>query len=109
MKILYLVPAIFLAGCSAQQAPAPIAVETPRVVYQKPRPLVLNRYQWKVYDAADLEKLAKSKDAPVLYALTPEGYKALTANIVELQRYIRQQKELIIVLRRTINPPKQEK
>ena len=49
------------------------------------------------------KNLQNPKDAPVLYALTPEGYKALTANIVELQRYIRQQKELIIVLRRTIN------
>lgn len=96
--------ALALAGCqtTSQNAPLP---ELAAVPVPTPAPVVMRDVQWKVYNAKELRRLAadleKSGKDTTLIALTPQGYQNLSTNMSELERFIREQKEVIVFLKKT--------
>lgn len=93
--------ALGLAGCQhdaptirPELAPVPM----PKIQSVKPREV-----QWKVYTAKDLRKLAADMEKPghdqTIIALTPQGYKNLSYNMTELERYMREQKEALLFMK----------
>ncbi|RYF04444.1 MAG: hypothetical protein EOO77_29645 [Oxalobacteraceae bacterium] len=92
-----------LAGCqSTQQATMPALAAVP---VPTPQPLVLRDVKWKVYNVRDLEALiAKQKRDGTdkqfaIIAVTPKGYQNLALNLSELERFIREQHEVIVFLK----------
>ncbi|RYD85370.1 MAG: hypothetical protein EOP84_02675 [Verrucomicrobiaceae bacterium] len=109
MKQLMIVAAcaVALGACQTKNsAPMPqlSAVQAP-----KPRPVKLRDVKWKVYNAAQLQKLiddAKKNGTEkqvVLVALSPDGYENLSYNMLELERFIKDQKASLVYLQDTIN------
>lgn len=97
-----------LAACQTNVRPplrpTPFNNVTPPTV----QPLVMERFQWKVYNLEDLKKLVAQLEREgvkdfVVVALTPEGYKALGNNMLEIQRYIQEQQQVILFLQKVIS------
>lgn len=101
-----------LGGCqTAAERPAialidpvkPAPVPVPTVA-----PVNMRDVTWKVYNVAQLETLiaeqkAKGDTKFVLMALTPKGYENLSLNLSDLERYIREQKQVTLYLKRTLD------
>lgn len=103
-----------LGGCATEPTrPSLVSPTQPLVTpYQaavdaapEPRGTSLKPVQFKVYNGRGLIALAEDikagrrKDV-VIIALTPRGYKNLSTNLAELERYIREQKTVIAYLRK---------
>lgn len=94
-----LIVALMLAGCSGEVAPTvpdPLPISIPQADV-----LVLKPVVWSVYDTKALEKvIADNKNNPdfKIFVLTPDGYKALTYNMIEIKRVMKQQKSIILYL-----------
>jgi len=85
----------FLSSCSS--APKPIEVKTvpierPAPVIQEPDPVALRDIKWYIVTEENFPQLMeefKSKNInPVLFALTDDGYEALSLNFADIKRYI---------------------
>lgn len=92
-----------LAGCqTAQQATMPTLAAVP---VPTPQPVTMRDVKWKVYNVRELEALiaqqkkAGTDKAFVMMAVTPQGYQNMALNLTELERYIREQKEVIVFLK----------
>jgi hypothetical protein len=101
--ILSLLLALSVAGCqTAEQSGPPQLAAVP---VPKAQPVVMRDVHWKVYNVKELEALiAKAKKNGTdkqlaLVTLTPKGYENLSMNLSELERYIREQKEVIVYLK----------
>lgn len=104
---LLLVAALMLAGCADPEpkivirpAPLPPMVSVPEV----DRP-ALNTVEWKVYSRAELEVLLKENEGDAdfyIYSLTPDGYRALTGNMIEINRYAQEQGAVNVFLKSTL-------
>ena len=107
-KILLL--CMLLAGCASTgglpittvvvQPDAPVAVPDTQ-------PLTLNPVQWQVMTLAQLQKLvAAIKASPqhqqTLFSLDTENYNNLMLNLIEIQRYIKEQKAVLTMLKNII-------
>ncbi len=106
MKILIVALAGFLAACTTTQVP----VNQPLIAPPIPQatPVVLKDVQWKVYNRDALIELVEQlkKDGNksiVIFALTPKGYENLSSNMIELERYIKEQKEVTLFLKNTLD------
>lgn len=94
-----LLVALMLAGCSDKSVPIvsdPLPISVPQS-----DALVLKPVVWSVYDTKALEKvLADNKSNPdfKIFVLTPDGYKALVYNMIEIKRVMKQQKSIILYL-----------
>lgn len=104
-KRLVMLAALLLAGCAKE----PTIVTTPLPPPSAPPPgvLVLSPVAWQVYDRARLAKLlAANSDRPdfQLYALTPEGYRALTHDMIEIKRLLTEQGAIIVFLKEPSKP-----
>ena len=115
MKLLVATIIMFmiLSGCSTfkrKPPPEPIVItqiETiPLRIYQPllPASITMEKVKFKVISKknldAQIEKLERvSKGGFVFFALTPQGYESMSANIQEIKRYILQQKEIILYYR----------
>ena len=96
----------FIAGCAHNPA-QPLQVRLPDVSVPEPQPVSTQDYTYKVYRQNDIKALAATfKKHPnrefVIFAITPDGYQRMSNNYVELERYISEQKEIIVYLKRTI-------
>jgi len=108
MRPFILIPFCFLLAACQTTGPTPVVVEYPRVAVPSAHPVHMREVIWKVYNADELEKLVEElKQNPdeefVLIALTPKGYENLSTNIIELERYIKDQKEIIAFLKKTLD------
>jgi hypothetical protein len=92
-----------LAGCAS----APLTVNTVPTNFQiaqpaNPPPLQLNSIKFSVVTQATMTTFvaaqikAQNNANPVFFVLDSNGYKAIRLNIAELQRYIVQQKNMIV-------------
>lgn len=87
----------FLMGCFGREQ----IVEATRPVpeFQRPTPVEQQNYTWVVVTRDNIDEvmaqLAASGQEPVLFAVTPEGYRAIILNSGELRRYITQQQSII--------------
>ena len=111
LKYIILVP---LTGCQAlfsNYLPEPVTIteiETvPLNVYQPPMPASIEMLDvdWFVLTEENLEeKLNEIRnlqaDGLVVFAMTPDDYEKMAANLQELKRFIGQQRSLIIYYRK---------
>ena len=86
----------------------PVETRLPDVSVPDAQPLTLQGYTYKVYKQHDIQiladKLKKNPDQSfVIFAMTPEGYRRVESNYSELQRYIAEQKAIIVYLKQTIS------
>jgi hypothetical protein len=105
--ILALILTLSVAGCqTAEQAAPPQLAAVP---VPKPAPVTMRDVKWKVYNVKELEKLiaqAKKNGTDkqlALVTLTPKGYENLSMNLSELERFIREQKEVVVFLKDVVD------
>ena len=109
LKILLLSSVILLSGCALFREPVK-QIETVKVEESKPalelpspEPLKLRETKWVVVTRENaeqiFEELEASGEAVALFALTADGYEALSINIADIRTFIGTQKEIIIQYR----------
>lgn len=99
-----------LSACSTPNVTVS-TVETPEIQAPSPAPLNLKNVEWKVLNKAELSKLLDQVNKSgnndfVIYAVTPDGFENLNGNIVELRRYLLEQKEAITFYQQIQKPAK---
>lgn len=108
MNKLLLLPivAVLLSGCSVfWKKEQPVEFEKriqPIPVFHPPLPeaITWQQVEWKVLTPETMEEYLndyRAGEAParVYYGLTPEGYRALSENVADIQRYISQTNSLL--------------
>lgn len=112
VAILIFLFVVALSGCATS---TPVTVEK-RVehlnLFHPPLPdgVHLDEVKWLVLTPKLMQKylndLKVGKAAPmVIYAITPDGYEALSGNVAELKRYIKGQKAIIMYYRNLDKKP----
>lgn len=115
MKILFLLPLVFLVSCATARAPLPPVEIITRVVqpelYGPPAPYPVQLYgvEWHVITESNLEEKlvelrTKQGGNVVIFGVTPRDYENLAHNLQELRRYIRQQNEITVYYREATAP-----
>jgi hypothetical protein len=110
LKILLLSSVVLLSGCASLFGPSVKQIETVKVEVSKPalnlpnpEPLKLRETKWVVVTKENADKIfeeLEAKGQPVaLFALTADGYEALSINIADIKTFIGTQKEIIIQYR----------
>lgn len=77
-----------LSSCGATQKPTEIVTKPVQVSIKQipdPKPIVMNDIRWKVINTND----------KIYYGLTVADYQLLAINMLELKRYITEQKNII--------------
>ncbi len=99
-----LIACAFIAGCGTTSSRLdPVVVPPPPVAIPTLSPIVTSSVRWRVLNATDLQTLAtqiaarKQKDA-IIFALDAANYKNLSLNMIDIQRYLDQQKAVILLL-----------
>ena len=103
MKILLAVLTIsLLMGCAQVKeilTIKPMIVERPNLVIQKPRPVQSKTVEFAIITKDNMEEAFKiietSGQDMVFFALTDDGYKALSLSIADMRRFIKQQNAVI--------------
>lgn len=108
--------ALFLPGCTllgfGPKEEPPIEIEKrvqPIPVFHPPLPetVVWQEVEWTVLTPETMQEYLDAYDAGearamVFYGLTPEGYRALSENVADIQRYIRQSNTLLLYYRENL-------
>jgi len=112
--------ALALSGCSLlQPAPEPkVVVETQYVektipLQAAPKPMTLNDVTWYVVTEENfpefIETYKKENGDPwVFYGLSVRSYESMALNMAEIQRYLQEQKALILYYEQAIRPKQEE-
>lgn len=112
MKYIFaLIMALSLSGCglfATKKEPDPIVVVPTPISDLAAVPTVqqtnLKPVNWVILTRPELEKLLSDKNATfVLYSLDQENLQNLTGNLDDLQRYIAEQKAVIVYTTGLIN------
>jgi len=96
-----------LAGC-ASAPPLVIPQEQPNAAFAIPvaQPMTINDVHWQVMTAAQLKTLAvnlqKAQTDNVVLVLDQQNYNNLSLNLVEIERYIKEQKAVLDMLKSVI-------
>ena len=105
---------LILSGCSwfTDEPRDPIEIESrvqPVPVFHPPLPEVVTwqEVEWKVLTPDIMRDYLAALDAGeaptnVFYGLTPEGYRALSENVGDIQRYLTQSKAIIRYYRKNL-------
>jgi hypothetical protein len=109
LKILLLSSVILLSGCALFREPVKqietvkVEVSKPALELPSPEPLKLRETKWVVVTRENaeqiFEELEATGEAVALFALTADGYEALSINIADIRTFIGTQKEIIIQYR----------
>jgi hypothetical protein len=92
--------ALFLAGCeeTTKVFDKPVLVERAELILPPVNSISQGEMKWIVITpenyAAKVQELSGKGDV-VLFALTAQGYQALSMNVAELRKYIQQQNAVI--------------
>lgn len=89
---------LLTVGCATD----PVVVRPSAVAAPQVQPMTLRPIEWNAYGRADLQRLLSTEQegTTLLFALTPEQYEVLVANLIEIRRYIQEQSEVISFFRR---------
>lgn len=113
-KVILLALILSLGGCAlfGTKPVPPVQVEKriqPIPVFHPPLPegVTWQQVEWKVLTPETMAEYLKDLEkgnAPVTawYALTPEGYRALSENVADIQRFINQSNALLIYYRENL-------
>ena len=113
-RVLLLCPVLLLlSSCSGWNPLKQIEVKTIQVdrvipTQERPRPLKLSDIKWYVVtdrNFRDFKKKYKKENGEFLfYVISVRDYETLALNMAELQRYIGQQKEIIVYYEQAVAP-----
>ena len=113
-KVLLLCPVLLLlSSCSGWNPLKQIEVKTIQVdrvipTQERPRPLKLSNIKWYVVtdrNFKDFKRTYKKENGEFLfYVISVRDYETLALNMAELQRYIGQQKKLIVYYEQAVAP-----
>lgn len=109
---LFLLFVFFLLSACSSPTVTVKTVETPEIHAPSPAPLNLKNVEWRVLNKEQLIKLLdeinkKQSNDFVIYALTPDGFENLNGNIVELRRFLLEQKQVITFYQQIQKPAPQ--
>jgi len=110
MKLLLIIPILFLSGCSLFNTDPLIVSNVP----VEKVPLILpevdhfqyREISWMVVTEENYEETVsklKSKGSMVLFAITAKGYENLSLNTSDILKLIKQQREIIIAYEKYYN------
>jgi hypothetical protein len=107
-KILAFIMLAGLASCSTTKPTIQyVYITAPKaeVVEPKTNPVTVKSVKWKVITKVELEQilvdLEKNPDPNfTLFALTPSDFQALSTNLVDIKRYIAEEKQVIYFYRK---------
>ena len=93
---------LLLAGCATVAPPQPnLPISVPIA-----QPMALNPVQWQVMTAEQLQQLAtqlqKAQNDHVVFVLDAQNYNNLSLNLIEIERYIKEQKTILELLQSVI-------
>lgn len=98
-----------LVGCASTNT-QPAYQYVPRPVPSEPQtqPVRMQQFQWKVLTKVELEKILADLNANpdpnfALFALTPQGFEALNMNLIEINRFMQEQQQVIIYYREYVS------
>lgn len=103
--------ASLLIGCSSLQEIIPVEVKTVEVkrkipLQGKPKPMQMNSLHFYVVTPDNIDKFKKVFEKEngnlVFYAISVRDYENLSLNISELDRYLKQQNEIIVYYEKAI-------
>ena len=113
-KVLLLCPVLLLlSSCSGWNPLKQIEVKTIQVdrvipTQERPRPLKLSNIKWYVVtdrNFKDFKRTYKKENGEFLfYVISVRDYETLALNMAELQRYIGQQKQIIVYYEQSVTP-----
>ena len=98
MKKLWIL--LILAGCSGQPITNVVVQHDIPVVVPDAQPVVMNPISWKVLTLVQLDEIVKSGKTVLYFALDSSNYENLQLNLVEIKRYIQEQKQIISMLKK---------
>jgi len=114
-SILALILITLLAGCSQIKERLmikPKIVERPALVLQETRPVQSKNVEFVIITKENVDEvfsnLEKSGQDMVFFALTDNGYKALSLSVADMRRYIVQQNAVIKAYKDYYQPKKEE-
>jgi hypothetical protein len=92
--------ALFLAGCdeTTKVFDKPVLVERAELILPPVNSISQSEMKWTIITPENYASKAQelsSKGDVVLFALTSQGYQALSMNVAELRKYIQQQNAVI--------------
>lgn len=104
---------LFLSSCASAK---PIEIKTtpiekPPLVISEPTPVSMKDIKWYIVTEENFETVIaelKSKNInPVLFALTDDGYEALSLNFADIKRYIDDKNNIVLGYKEYYEGPKQ--
>lgn len=113
-KLLVILSSLLvISGCSSIPTKTLVTkteyVEKQIPIQDRPEPLKLNTVTWSVVTQENLEIfLSKQTEPVVFYAISVKEYEALSINLAEIARYIKQQKAIILYYEKAVQPTKGE-
>jgi hypothetical protein len=92
--------ATLLAGCdeTTKVFDKPVLVDRAELILPPVQPIIQNDMKWTVVTPENFQQKSaelSAKGNVVFFALTPQGYQALSMNIAEMRKYIQQQNAVI--------------
>ena len=107
MRLSYwMVLLVILTRCASPPISTPVIQPDAAVAVPEPEPLTLNPVQWKVMSLAELQKLVTQLQAShqnqVYFLTDADNYNNLSLNIIEIERYIKEQKAVLTMLKQII-------
>lgn len=94
---------LFLASCSKPSAP----IETVKVVTQEvlpPKPVVpkvdvltMREVEWLIVTPDNVDEIFAKMEVKVLFALTTDGYEAVSLNLSDVRKLIDQKNKIIVL------------
>lgn len=103
VRVKAIVLALFLAGCSGVTQNVPQTVRLPRVAPPTIQPLTMEPVTWRVMTESEIRALAESREEVVLFALDPDGYRNMRINLIEIRRFLDEQRAAIAFLQRILD------
>ena len=103
-SLLVLPLLVALASCTTKTEYVYMYKPRPTPVEPMAQPANMRGVEWKVLNKAEMQKiLAELEKNPdpnfALFALTPKGFEALSTNLVEINRFVQEQQQVIAYYR----------
>ncbi|MNK57963.1 hypothetical protein D3C87_770310 [compost metagenome] len=103
--VLVLPMMLALAACTTKTEYVYQYKPRPAVVEPQTLPVQMRKVEWKVITKPELEKLLADLNANpdpnfALFALTPKGFENLSYNLVEINRFMQEQQQVVLYYRK---------
>ena len=95
---------VLITGCYAKPKPEMIPYQKPKLEIANPAPLKLERVDLFVLKQGEADKKMKQHKLPVAIGMSSKDFKKFSENMIYIQNYIQQQKNVIEAYRKYYEP-----